>query len=104
LPVLDALALGKPVVVLESAMNRELAAMTSSPDLYRIQSMEELPALTAKLFETQPQAQLQEPRRWSHVAADYLIAFREMLSHDIDIAKLHARWDALQTLDSADHR
>jgi glycosyltransferase involved in cell wall biosynthesis len=106
LPVVDALALGKPVVVFDSVMNRELAALTSNSKFYRIGSLDELSPTVAKLFAMeedqstkQPSA---EPRRWSDVAVEYAQAFQEILARDIDLAKLRARWETLRNLDAAD--
>jgi glycosyltransferase involved in cell wall biosynthesis len=106
LPVVDALALGKPVVVLESETNRELAAAHPQAGLHPIQSMDDLYGVVTKLFEMEP-VQIarrpgEKPRRWNDVAADYLQAFREILRRDIDVAKMRARWEILRTLDSAD--
>jgi GT2 family glycosyltransferase/glycosyltransferase involved in cell wall biosynthesis len=101
LPIIDALALGKPVVALDSAVNRELASTLADPNLYCVSSMQELRSVVAKLFDKEPAMPATEPRRWRDVAQDYAPAFREMLSRDVDPARIRARWELLRTLDSA---
>jgi GT2 family glycosyltransferase len=103
LPVIDTLALGKPVVVLDSAVNRELASMLADANFYRIGSMNDLRAIVERLFRAEParQATGKEPRRWCDVAQEYAQAFREMISRDFDLARMRARWELLRTLDSA---
>jgi GT2 family glycosyltransferase len=101
LPVIDALALGKPVVVLDSVMNRELESTLEDPNLYKIGSMQELRSLVAKLFDQGPATPPTEPRRWRDVAHEYARAFREILSRDFDPVRIRARWELLRTLDSA---
>lgn len=96
LPVIDALALGKPVVVLDSAVNRELASTLADSNLHKISSMQALHATVTKLFETEAVKPGKEPRRWSDVAADYAQAFRGLLSRDIDLVKMRARWEMLR--------
>ncbi len=101
LPVVDALAVGKPVVVLDSAVNRELESMLHDPNLHKIASMAELRPLVAKLFEEEPPALLPNPRRWHDAAQEYAQAFREILSRDFDPDRIRARWQLLRTIDSA---
>ena len=103
LPVIDTLALGKPVVVLDSAVNRELASMLGDANFHRIGSMNDLRAIVEKLFRAEPagQAIRKEPRRWRDAAQEYAQAFREMISRDFDLARMRARWELLRTLDSA---
>jgi glycosyltransferase involved in cell wall biosynthesis len=101
LPIIDALALGKPVVVLDSAVNRELASTLADSNLHRISSMQTLPATVARLFEAEAGGPPgKAPRRWSDVAADYAQAFQELLSRDFDLAKIRARWELLRTLEA----
>ncbi len=103
LPVIDTLALGKPVVVLDSAVNRELASMLGDANFHRIGSMNDLRAIVEKLFRAEPAGQTirKEPRRWRDAAQEYAQAFREMISRDFDLARMRARWELLRTLDSA---
>lgn len=101
LPVIDTLALGKPVVVLDSAVNRELGSTLEDPNLHRIGSLKELRACVAKLFDANPALPPAQPRRWRDVAEDYARTLRDILSRDFDVAKMRARWEWLRTLDSA---
>jgi GT2 family glycosyltransferase len=103
LPVIDTLALDKPVVVLDNAVNRELASMLGDANLHRIGSMNDLRSIVERLFREEParQASDKEPRRWRDVAEEYAQSFREMVSRDFDLARMRARWELLRTLDSA---
>jgi glycosyltransferase involved in cell wall biosynthesis len=101
LPVIDALALGKPVVVLSSAVNRELESMLHDPNLHKIGSIAELRPLVAKLFDEEPFPPPPNPRRWCDAAQEYVQAFRELLSRDFDPDKIRARWQVLRAIDSA---
>ncbi len=101
LPVVDALALGKPVVVLDNAVNREVAEMTGDGNLHRIRSLKELPETVQRLFHEMPHTPDTAPRSWRDAAEEYVAAFREILARDIDVDKLRARWDFLRTLEAA---
>jgi glycosyltransferase involved in cell wall biosynthesis len=103
LPVIDTLALGKAVVVLDSAVNRELASVLGDGNFHRIGSMKDLRSVVERLFrmESAGRVNSQEPRRWRDVAQDYAQAFREIVSHDFDLPRMRARWELLRTLDSA---
>lgn len=100
LPVIDALALGKPVVVLDSVVNRELAEITQDKNLHRIGSLKQLREVVQILFEEPLMVRDAFPRRWKDAGEEYVAAFREILARDVDIAKLRRRWDALRTLES----
>ncbi len=99
LPVADALALGKSVIVLDTAVNREILEVTQSPNLYIIGSVTELNSKVRQLF-PQPADPSRLPiRTWRAAAEEYLETFRQMLSRDIDTGKLRARWDLLRRAD-----
>jgi len=100
LPVVDALALGKPVVVLDSEVTRELAEITRDRNLHRIESLSQLQDSVLQVFEHETTAPEVSPRTWRAVAEEYVAAFREILARDVDVAKLRARWDTLRTLES----
>ncbi|MBV8550443.1 MAG: glycosyltransferase [Acidobacteriaceae bacterium] len=100
LPIIDALALRKPVVVLDSAVNRELASLVDNPNLYRIDSIRDMRSAVAKLLGTKSLPSSKEPRRWRVAAQEYFDAFREMLNRDFDVPRIRKRWDVLRTLDS----
>jgi GT2 family glycosyltransferase len=100
LPVVDALALGKPVIVLDNEVTRELAQITSDRNLHRIESLNQLQDSVLQIFEHETTAPKAPLRTWRAVAEEYVIAFREILARDVDVAKLRARWDTLRTFDS----
>jgi hypothetical protein len=89
-------------VVLDSAVNRELASMLGDANFHRIGSMNDLRAVVERLFRAEPAGQaIGKPRRWRDVSQEYAQAFREMISRDFDLARIRARWELLRTLDSA---
>src|SRR5271157_3936797 len=100
LPVVDALALGKPVVVLDNEVSRELAEITGDRNLHRIESLSQLKDSVLRVFEHETRAPETPLRTWRDVAEEYVAAFREILARDVDVAKLRARWDTLRTLES----
>jgi hypothetical protein len=100
LPVVDALALGKPVVVLDSEVTRELAEITGDRNLHRIESLSQLQDSVLQVFDHETTVPEASPRTWRAVAEEYVAAFREILARDVDVAKLRARWDTLCTLES----
>ncbi len=102
LPVVDSLALRKSVVVLDTAINRELASTLADSNLHRINSIRDLRSTVAQLFDTTPAVPSKEPRRWSDVAGDYALTFRELLNREVDLAKMRARWELLRTLEAVD--
>lgn len=100
LPVVDALALGKPVVVLESAVNQELARLLNDPNLHRVASFRELGATVQKVFRQAPGSPHQEPRRWRAAGKEYVTAWQRLLARDIDIEKLRRRWQTVRLVQS----
>jgi len=100
LPVADALALGKPVIVLDTAVNREIAANSGDPNLHRISSLDELKSAVQRLWDEPPQTGNSYARRWSDAAAEYLAAFRVLLNKDIDLAKMRRRWETIRLIES----
>jgi glycosyltransferase involved in cell wall biosynthesis len=100
LPVADALASGKPVIVLDTAINREMASITGAPHMHRISSLNELQSAVRRLWAEPPSPTHSSPRRWPEAAAEYLAAFRELLSKDIDLAKMRRRWETIRLIES----
>jgi glycosyltransferase involved in cell wall biosynthesis len=96
LPVLDALALKKPVIVLDNETNRELAKLTGDGNLHRIPSIEALTGAIKRVWGDSPVRESPEPRRWSAAAREYLAKFRELLKQDADTARLRSRWKFLR--------
>ncbi|HLH03260.1 MAG TPA: glycosyltransferase [Bryobacteraceae bacterium] len=99
LPVIDALALGKPVVVLDTEINRELQNLLSDPNLHRVANFEELPVLLNQLMST-PVRRPMQVRRWSDAAAEYATVFRELLGRKIDPEKVRSRRALLRLIAS----
>ena len=98
LPVVDALALGKPVITLQSEINREIRALVNDPNLHSIQSLDDLNAKVANLWSAYRVRHAQHPRSWRQVALEYLAAFRELLSHDVDVHRLRGRWNFVRSV------
>lgn len=102
LPIVDALALGKPVVVLDTAVNRELGSVTGEDNLFRIASSRDLASIVGELFDRGVSAPQVPPRRWADVAREYIREFTKLLAQDVCPSKLRDRWDLLRTLESRD--
>jgi glycosyltransferase involved in cell wall biosynthesis len=100
LPVADALALGKPVIVLDTAVNREIEKIAQDRNLHRIQTLKQLNETVRELFQRSAQPPEVPFRDWQAVGEEYVQSFLEMLSQEIDVPKLRARWDFLRTLQS----
>jgi glycosyltransferase involved in cell wall biosynthesis len=100
LPVADALAFGKPVIVLDTAINREIASITNDSNLHRISSLSELQTAVRRLWNEPPSPSHSSPRRWSEAAAEYLAAFRELLRKDADVTKMRRRWETIRLIES----
>lgn len=101
LPVLDSLALGRPVVVVESAVNRELRQLTrDNPNLRLIATHAELPEVVSGILAASNPAPGALYRTWPDVAADYARVFEEMLQTELDPVRLRHRWNWLATMDA----
>lgn len=102
LPVVDALALRKHVVVLDSDLNRELARQLGNEDLHRVHTVDELRTAVERYMK-EPTSSRRKVRRWDAPAKEYAEAIRELLSRDPDTEKLRQRWDQIRFLDTAQH-
>jgi glycosyltransferase involved in cell wall biosynthesis len=100
LPVVDVLALGKPVVVLDTAVNREVAALTQDGNLIRIKSLKQLRDAVGQALDRIPGGFKNPCRDWQAAAKEYVKVFGEIVDRDLDLARLRARWDLLRTLES----
>ena len=100
LPVVDALALGKSVVVLDTAITRELEALTRNQNLHRIRSAHNLRATVMNLFARETIPLEGSLRTWSQAAEECVAALRELLARPIDVPTLRKRWDAIRTVRS----
>ena len=99
LPVLDSLALGRPVVALDTEMNRELKTLTGSENLHLIATHAELRSEVTKVLAGPCHAAV-TPRHWADVAREYAAAFEEMLAAPLDVEKMRRRWEWLAALDA----
>jgi GT2 family glycosyltransferase len=104
MPVVDALALGKPVVVLDTAVNREVAKLTQDGNLYRIKSLKQLREAVRQALRRTPSRPGKPCRDWGTAAEEYAKAFGEILDREVDVARLRARWDFLRTLQAAEQK
>ena len=102
LPILDSLALGKPVVALDTEVNRELLRMTESSRLYLLPSLDGVADIVHRLWEDQPNpSPVQESfRTWERAAAEYIEAFRAILTRPPDLGRLRDRWSFLRIVRS----
>lgn len=100
LPIADALALGKPVIVLDNAVNRELESVLGSRNLHRLETLKRLSETVHNLYWADAHPAETPFRDWGAVATEYVQSFRELLSQEIDLPKLRARWDLLRTMQS----
>ena len=89
------------MIVLESAVNRELRNLTRSPNLHVIRSLTELDSVLCKINNRCDASSAPVPvRRWSDAAEEYGAAFRRLIARDLDINKVRRRWEILRTLES----
>ncbi|MBV8072480.1 MAG: glycosyltransferase [Acidobacteriaceae bacterium] len=100
LPVIDFLALGKPVMVLDTQVNREIAGLTSDSNLHSVPSVRLLRAAVQKVLCEPVQMPGKPARRWHDAAQEYVASFREMLNKDIDVPKLRRRWERVRLVES----
>jgi glycosyltransferase involved in cell wall biosynthesis len=106
LPIVDALALGKRVIAINTEVNRELAEALNNPNLSLIESLQSLAAATKASLEGLSKTEPAPPpsvRTWKEVAADYAVAFHELLAKEQDTKKLRGRQEVIRLLDSAKH-
>ena len=106
LPIVDALALGKRVIAMNTELNRELDEALNDPNLSLIESLQLLAAATKASLEAPAKAEKARPapvRTWQDVAADYARAFHQLLAKEPDAGKLRARHEVIRILHSARH-
>lgn len=95
LPVLDALALEKQVIVLANDTNREMEHLTKSNCLQLISSTRDLKEAVRNALDGKTACDT-APRRWRSAAREYAAVFRTMLDQAIDEERLRARWTFLR--------
>ncbi len=100
LPVLDALGLGRPVVVPDTQVNRELRSLTQSPDLHLVPHLSELRSVVEDVLQSVVPVQPQPQRSWKAVANEYAQQLEDLLSRDVDQERLARRWRLMKTLEA----
>lgn len=95
LPVLDALALKKQVIVLNNNMNQEMDQLARSSGLQLISSTRELREAVKRAWTRKADGDV-HPRHWRSTAREYLDAFRTLLDRGTDYERLNARWNFLR--------
>ena len=100
LPVLDALGLGRPVVVPDTQVNRELRSLTQSPHLHLVPQLSGLRSKVEHVLQNVVPVEPQRQRSWKDVANEYAQAFEELLSRDVDQECLTRRWRLMKTLEA----
>lgn len=96
LPVVDSLAMGKAVVVLDTAVNRELADLTGDSNLHRIKSAGALRSTVQGLWESAVGGQRRPLRSWADAAAEYLVELEALLRRPVDVNRLRKRWEVVR--------
>jgi GT2 family glycosyltransferase len=106
LPIADALALGKPVIALDTELNRELRSSMNDPDLHLIPSLQQLPVAVKAALQNSRRDSKRRPehvRRWKHVAEDYAAAIRELIRTPPNPDKMRARSELFRVMDASRH-
>ncbi len=101
LPVVDALAIGKPVITLASELNKEIGALVNDPNFHMVESLRDLDSAVSRFWNLVPAAQavVRLPSRtWRETAREYVGVFRELMTTDVSTAGLRARSDCLRLL------
>ncbi len=102
LPIIDALAMGKPVIALESEVNHEISVLLNDSNFEMIRSLRELNGVISRLWRDAANQPMRQPRRWCDTAEEYVNVFRELLLEDINIERLRIRSRALFTVEVFD--
>lgn len=104
LPIVDALALGKKVIALDTEVNQELKSCFNDADFVLIRTLRELTSAIPTIFNTTNEIQPQRMvRRWRHAAEEYVTTFRELLKQSPNVEKLRGRHELFRMLDSSQH-
>lgn len=104
LPIVEGLALGKPVIALDNELNRELASTLNNGRLTLIQTFRGLQEAVAISLHSGAAPPLPLPvRRWKDVAREYVSALRGLMNQPQNAARLRARSRFMRTLHAADH-
>jgi GT2 family glycosyltransferase len=106
LPVLDGLALGRNVVVLDTPVSRELAGLTGYSDkLHLARTHRHMRSLVESILarltaEGDPVRQPKRIRTWEDVAAEYAAVLEDLVNRPVDVDRLRLRWNWISAMDS----
>jgi glycosyltransferase involved in cell wall biosynthesis len=108
LPVLDAAAMGKPIVLLETEIANELKSISGVSGVYCARNLKELPSIITQAMQAGPVTPATGSRSWRATGEEYAAAFKSLLAQDLNLKRMRSRWDCLRTVcsyaPSADRR
>lgn len=98
LPIIEACQRGKPVIVFEDPVMREVSGLLKGCDIKFVRRFDQL----REAVETStPFPPADGIRTWLDAAREYAEAFRGLLARGIDVPLLRRRWDLLRTMATA---
>jgi glycosyltransferase involved in cell wall biosynthesis len=101
LPILDALAIGRPVIAMDTEISRELRRLTSDPNLHLVPTHSDLRDAVVRILSATPiDMGSRVYRTWKDVAADYANVLTSLLESPIDVQRVRRRWEVLTTISS----
>ena len=105
LPVIDSLAFGKPVVALDTAVNREILATVQDRNFVLVKSYEDLRQTVEEILSRNLQKNIVGERRSSGqmFAGEYVASFQRLLNKPPNADKLRKRQQLFLVLDSSSH-
>ncbi len=107
LPIVDALALGKPVVALDTEVNRELKSSLGDADFTLVRAFDQLTGAITAILNARSGEQQNDKRvrvrRWRDAAEEYVSGFRDLLKQAPNIEKQRSRNELFRLLDSSRH-
>lgn len=95
LPILDALALGRPVVALDNQVNREVRDLTANPNLHLVPAHNQIGKLVAHLLSSDNRVRGSVARTWRDAAVDYARSMTALLEQPVDLSLVRRRWELL---------
>jgi GT2 family glycosyltransferase len=101
IPIADAVALGIPVVALDTQVNREVRCVTGDSHLSLVSDHQEMRSVVSDVIAKPPSGQPAiAPRTWKDVAAEYARSFDDLLRRELDLDLIRRRWELLTTIDA----
>ena len=106
LPVLNSLALGRHVVVLDTPVNREVLELTGhSEKLHLAKTHRHMRSLVESILERlrmegDPVGPAKHFRSWDDVSVDYAALLEEVVNRPVDVDRIRLRWNWLSAMDS----